>query len=226
MTKRMKIAIAALMVSAVGAAAIPSFADTTTATTPTTPPAAGLRLADKGGPGPGRFDRDHGRPGMKGPGMNGPRMGRPGKGGPGMGGPGPDRGAKLIEKYDTNKDGKVTKEEIDTARADQLKKYDTNGDGVLSIEEYQVLWLDNMHEAMVRSFQRLDADGTATVTVEEFDRNIDRMIDHLDRNHDGVIDQSELAGPRGPRADRAGGPPPIPGQGPGAGKGPGAPTQN
>ena len=78
-------------------------------------------------------------------------------GGPGFGGMGGPM--MLFDQFDSNKDGKITQDEIDAARDAQLKKYDRDGDGTLSLEEYQALWLDAMRPRMVRQFQANDADG-------------------------------------------------------------------
>ena len=71
----------------------------------------------------------------------------------------------FADRYDTNKDGKVTQAEIDANNAEWFKKYDTNGDGKLSIDEYQNLWLAMQHRTMVRAFQKLDVDGTGAITL-------------------------------------------------------------
>ena len=119
-------------------------------------------------------------------------------------GPGGPDGMRLLDQFDLNKDGKLTQEEIDTARKDQLAKYDKNGDGQLSLEEYQLLWVDVMRPMMVRQFQANDADGDAQVTVVEFQERFADLVRDRDRNGDGVLTADELRpgrhgpGPRGP----------------------------
>ena len=134
--------------------------------------------------------------------------------GPGRhGGPHGPGGMRLIDNFDTNKDGKVTQAEIDAARQAQLTKYDANGDGVLSLEEYQALWLDAMRPMMVRQFQANDTDGNGTITVVEFTARFADTVRDLERNGDGVLTIDELRGP--PHGPRHG-----PGPGPGPDDGP------
>lgn len=49
----------------------------------------------------------------------------------------------MLEKYDADKDGKLSKEEAEKARterqAEMLKKYDKDGDGKLSVEERRAI---------------------------------------------------------------------------------------
>jgi hypothetical protein len=107
------------------------------------------------------------------------RHGKHGRhGGPGM---------NMMESFDTNKDGKLTQAEIDAARRDRLAKFDTK-----SLEEYQDLWLDAMRERMVDRFQRLDADGDAVVTVDEFGQPFEKMVQRRDRDGDGELSEADL----------------------------------
>lgn len=104
---------------------------------------------------------------------------------------GGDMGAQLMELYDTNGDGAITQEEIDTARADRLAAFDADGNGTLSLEEYQALWLDAYRERMVDNFQRHDDDGDGAITVEEFGEDQSRLVRRLDRDGDGTLTLSD-----------------------------------
>lgn len=190
MTRRSKLLITAAILAGLGGAAVPTLAAQTGAST-----GAAVQTAF-GGPddGPG-----HHHPHGFGP--DGPGFGPPEGRGP----------AALLEKFDTNKDGKITKAQIDTVLAAQLKKYDTDGDGTLSLSEYQALFDDQMHDAMVRSFQALNRSGDGKVTADELRAPIDHLVQRLDRNHTGVIGLNQLDGPRvGPDGDRDGPQPPPP----------------
>lgn len=124
----------------------------------------------------------------------------------GRGGPGGRGATRMFEQFDTNNDGRVTQEEVNNARRDQLTRFDRNGDGQLSLEEYQALWLEVMRPMMVRNFQRHDTDGNAQVTVEEFQARFTDLVEEHDRNDDGAVTQDELRSRgRGPdRDDRRG----------------------
>lgn len=221
MKTRTRIIVAALMATAVGVAAVPSFADESGAPDQLAFYGPGR---DRDGDGPGwrdghgpRGPRDGGMharfaygPGM---GMGGPGMG---PGGPGMGpgfGDGPRGGGMtlLVERFDVNKDGTITKDEIASVNTDRVKSYDKDGDGALSLEEFTALWVETNKERIVRDFQARDPDGDAKVTLDEYAAPFAKMLSMLDQNDDGSIDASELRGPRGDR-------------GPGFGKrGPGGP---
>lgn len=97
----------------------------------------------------------------------------------------------MLDELDTNKDKKLTQEEIDAARAALLTEGDADKNGQLSLDEYQTVWLKQMREMMVRQFQRLDRDGNAQVTAEEFNGPFADMVARMDRNDDKVLDASD-----------------------------------
>jgi Ca2+-binding EF-hand superfamily protein len=106
------------------------------------------------------------------------------------------RGASIIETFDTDGDGNLKQAEVDQFRTDRLAEFDSNGDGNLTLEEYQALWLDAMRERMVDAFQRLDDDGDALVTREEFVEPFAKLVQRLDRDNDGTVTQDEMRSQR------------------------------
>jgi len=122
--------------------------------------------------------------------------------------------AGLFDAFDTNKDGTLTQDEINTARNDRLKQFDKNGDGKLSIEEYSALWLDAMHKDMVRQFQGHDVNGDGQVTTEEFDAPYKDAVRRLDRNGDAKLNADDRQRPAIQAAPQPQGPAQRPGQGP------------
>ena len=173
----------------------------------------------RGGPhGPGG-DRDGGRM-MRfkgGPGMPHGPMGGPGGPGMGPGGPGGPGFEMIMERFDVNEDGEITRDEVATVTTDKVKEFDANGDGQLSLEEYKALWTDQMNRMIVRSFQFHDPDGDAQVTIEEYAIPFDRMFTRFDRDGDGTIAVDELGALRD--GDQPGGPQGMRGKGPHGGPG-------
>src|SRR3954470_24130167 len=59
---------------------------------------------------------------------------------------------QMMERYDANKDGKLSQEEIDTNRMEWLQRFDPDKDGSLTLQEFEALWLEAHRERMVREF--------------------------------------------------------------------------
>ncbi len=97
----------------------------------------------------------------------------------------------MMQRFDANKDGKLTQEELDGARKTLLARHDGDKDGKLSLAEFEKLWLEVKRRRMVRSFQRIDEDGDAAITLDEFLKPYAKMISRLDRNEDGVLDKQD-----------------------------------
>ena len=143
----------------------------------------GRQAAQWGGP-QGRVQRAH---------FGGPRAARFRRPG------GPRFGLRLMERFDADKDGKLTQAELDKGRADQHAKFDADKDGKLNLAEYQAVWLDAMRERMVDAFQRHDDDGDAQVTVAEFGSRFAGLVGRLDSNQDGAFSRDDIGERRAPR---------------------------
>ena len=131
--------------------------------------------------------------------------------GPGPGaGPMGNPGAKLIERFDTDGDGQVTRQEFDDAHAANFADADANGDGRVTLEEFTAYRERRRAERMEAMFQRFDANGDGAVSVEEFGPNATNRFDALDQNADGVVTQQEVAQAmwkhRGRKGHKGGGP--------------------
>ena len=100
--------------------------------------------------------------------------------------------AMLMEQFDTNKDGSLTKVEIDETVRSRMVAADTNGDGQLDLEEFQPLLVEIMRPKIVDGFQFLDADGSAAISMEELERPVNRIMSRLDRNDDDTLSEREL----------------------------------
>ncbi|MEO3431326.1 hypothetical protein AAFN88_20890 [Pelagibius sp. CAU 1746] len=164
-----KVAVALVALAGVGAAAISAQADS--------------RWQGREGASPQMMQQAYGGHHMRGEGFHGGHYGKRHGGG---------RMLRMMESFDANGDGKLSQEEIDTSRAERFGRFDGDSDQSLTLQEYEQLWLDAMRERMVRAFQRLDRDGDAQVTAEEFKRPFAKMVQRKDRNGDGVIDRNDF----------------------------------
>lgn len=97
----------------------------------------------------------------------------------------------FMERYDANKDGKVSQEEIDANRTEWFGKFDADKNGKLSLAEFEALWMEAHRREMIREFQKLDPDGDATLTIEEYKEPLSGLVANRDRNGDGVVSKDD-----------------------------------
>ena len=106
----------------------------------------------------------------------------------------------LAERYDANKDGLVTQDEIDTNRTAAHAKFDADKSGDLSLEEFKALWAEANRDRMVREFQRFDADGDSKATLDEYKKPLATIVADMDSNGDKALgrdDRMKRHGKRG-----------------------------
>lgn len=117
---------------------------------------------------------------------------------------------RMFERLDLDKDGRVTKEEIATFRAQTVQGLDANGDGYLSKEEVVAFRLAQEKERIEREVDRLfegrDLNTDGRLGADELLAGPGgivghpggahfggRMFDRIDRDGDGVITTEEAA---------------------------------
>lgn len=111
----------------------------------------------------------------------------------GMGGMGGHHRMEMIERLDSNSDGKITMAEI-TAHRDQLHaEHDKDGNNAISLSEFEGIWLSMMRPMMVDKFQMMDDDGDGQITDAEVDKKMSRMMRWMDRDEDGAISMREMS---------------------------------
>ncbi|MEM9107749.1 MAG: hypothetical protein AAGC96_19075, partial [Pseudomonadota bacterium] len=112
--------------------------------------------------------------------------------------------ARLLERYDVNGDGKITRAEYDEIRTKLFSDADTDGNTSVSLEEFATVWQDMNKERIVRGFQRYDTNGDLSITRDEYTAGNVDFIERNDRNGDGVVTKADRrkGNPHGKRSER------------------------
>ncbi|HEY7747828.1 MAG TPA: hypothetical protein VH933_04050 [Aestuariivirgaceae bacterium] len=103
----------------------------------------------------------------------------------------------MLAGIDTNSDGALSQEEINTAVGARYTTFDANKDGQLSLEEFQTLWADLTRPLAIRAFQFLDPNGDAVVARSEVDQRFSSLVARLDQNNDGKLSHEDRQHGRG-----------------------------
>ena len=99
---------------------------------------------------------------------------------------------QFAKRYDADKNGEITQQEIDTNRTDWHKKYDADSNGTIDLKEFEALWLEARRQRMIRAFQRLDEDASGGITLGEYTEPMAHIVERMDRNNDGVLSRKDM----------------------------------
>jgi Ca2+-binding EF-hand superfamily protein len=103
------------------------------------------------------------------------------------------RGA-LCAKDDLNKDGKVTRAELDKAVA---VEFAGAGKGQpINADQFFGIVVARFRDSAGKMFDRMDADHDGKLTLTEFASREEKLFSRLDKNGDGVITRDELSSSR------------------------------
>lgn len=105
----------------------------------------------------------------------------------------------MAERYDANKDGSITQDEITTNRAAAYGEFDADKNNAMTLQEFQNLWLKMRNEQMVREFQRFDANGDGNLTLDEYQRPLANIVAEMDQNGDKALSLEDRRMMRGGR---------------------------
>src|SRR5262249_1041227 len=105
---------------------------------------------------------------------------------------------KQLLRYDADKDGQVTRAEMEAGLRPDFAALDKNPDGKLNRDE--------VHEEKARCYKEdwpeysplLDWNQDGYIDFKEFASTLRSIFDQLDKNHDNVLDETELKMPHGP----------------------------
>ncbi|MHC4848366.1 MAG: EF-hand domain-containing protein [Planctomycetota bacterium] len=101
---------------------------------------------------------------------------------------GGDGGGAFLRRFDKNGDGAIDAKEFPNER--RFAAMDRDGDGVLTKDEIEQAFDKQDRERKMSFVERYDRDRDGKVTREEFTGPA-KLFDKLDKNADGVIDESE-----------------------------------
>jgi hypothetical protein len=97
----------------------------------------------------------------------------------------------MLERYDANKDGGLSQEEIDSNRTQWHGEFDADKTGDLTLAEFEALWLKARRDMLVREFQEFDRDGDGKLTLDEYKRPLAMLVTRMDQNGDGVLNRDD-----------------------------------
>ncbi|MFA7432627.1 MAG: EF-hand domain-containing protein [Gemmobacter sp.] len=113
-----------------------------------------------------------------------------------------------IDAFDPGSSGAITREDLDTRRAESIARLDADGDGFVTREELVAFQLEAARariEARAEAmFERMDADGDGRLSAAELMvRPLPtRMFDRLDADGDGTITAEEYQAARNAMQER------------------------
>jgi Ca2+-binding EF-hand superfamily protein len=93
----------------------------------------------------------------------------------------------FIKRFDKNKDGFLTKNELPPALAKVFDKFDTDGDGKLDKKE-----VEQMLQALRKRFAQEQAKPASC--NPQVDKVVERLLQQMDTNRDGKISRAEAKG--------------------------------
>ncbi len=97
----------------------------------------------------------------------------------------------MMERFDTNSDGRISKDEAPEALWERLSQLDGNGDGTIEASEWPKFGAKGRGDRRKALFSHADRDGDGKISSEEAGERWERLS-KLDKNGDGAIEMSEL----------------------------------
>ncbi|HMB47548.1 MAG TPA: EF-hand domain-containing protein [Afifellaceae bacterium] len=106
--------------------------------------------------------------------------------------------ARMIERFDGDKDGKVTLAGYLALESERFAKSDTDGDGFITASEIEARSGKRADRRGSRILERLDKDGDGRISAAEADtgQRIKRRFARLDVDRDNFVTTAELEAAR------------------------------
>lgn len=109
-------------------------------------------------------------------------------------GKGEARGQMRFEQLDADKDGKLSREEMQAGAALRFGTADANSDGKITAEEMNASGAKRAEKRFGKMLERLDSDKDGALSLEEMqggERHA-QMFERLDADKDGFVSKDEM----------------------------------
>jgi Ca2+-binding EF-hand superfamily protein len=101
-------------------------------------------------------------------------------------------GDDAFNQADTNKDGKIDRQEFERAVEKKFKSYDLNNDGVLDMSEIRDVQKNHKDKDVIKEFESMDTNKDSKVDMEEFKASAHTRFKEYDRKNNGYIEIPEV----------------------------------
>jgi len=108
-------------------------------------------------------------------------------------------GERAFNFLDSNKDGKITLDEMKPKAEKRVLRLDADGDGVVTSAEIDAYLNKGIERRKERLMSRLDADKDGKITQGEVDAFIEALFNDADSDHDGAVTLAEAREKAGKR---------------------------
>jgi Ca2+-binding EF-hand superfamily protein len=114
-----------------------------------------------------------------------------------------------FDMLDTDGNGQLTLEEVQTAPQARFAQADTNGDGQLDKDELIARAQADIADRVAKMIEKRDENGDGVLSAEELapkraGKGAERMFKRVDANDDGVVTQEEFDTAMQKRGERGG----------------------
>jgi EF-hand domain pair len=104
------------------------------------------------------------------------------------------RNEKALLRLDSNKDGRINRDEILPRMTKSFATVDGNGDKIVTVAEIDADLQRRLEARRNKMLELMDANKDGSITQAEFNRVADSMFDKADTDHNGGVDLAELKG--------------------------------